>query len=672
MSLIKSPQFSLKYAGLFVLVFSLLLYFIVIKPHFAFVKVTLYINTDHPGVMEIFPPLKKLGYTQENAKKIKFPRGDSGHIASIYYSKLKTPLRLDPTVRQGRVSISSIAFEHLGIVRKIEGADFEQYILDCEQAKCSFSSEGLIIESEGVDAKVMIKPAAVPLLSRAGLIALVVFVSISMLLLMLALRYVLAEKARLKGQSIARGMLILLALYYLVSSKAPVYNAALQTLGLMLVFDFTYLLKHHTGATIRQQSVSYISLFFAVIILLLGFSQSFTTLFVQDVRDTLQEPSGVSTPTAKLKKLRTDIEAAFTNNFLAKDTFINLDAKLKIFGFGFTPNSKSILGEDGWFFEGYGGRRVEQEIITTFDNITDYMGLMPFTDQELLQWKIVLEERYYWLKDRGISYVFALAPTKALVYPEKLPARIFDLKTRLNKQTRYDQLVQYLQKNSIVPVVDLKSSLWAVKNEHPWPLFYRTDFHWNFLGAFYAYRGIMETVKQHYPEYQLLPLEISDFRIEPNYEWAHRNFLTLAGLIPSEHRNDTYLKLYPLLRNKYDENSVFYTQGIYDRTMSGTVENSNEGKTGSSVRVLKNTNGKMDSIFIIGDSFSEKMAGYFSAHAKSVYNYRTVSRFQTAPIKQYKPQLVIQEILNMYILDKPPVNPPELQAVRLKYIGAME
>jgi len=64
---------------------------------------------------------------------------------------------------------------------------------------------------------------------------------------------------------------------------------------------------------------------------------------------------------------------------------------------------------------------------------------------------------------------------------------------------------------------------------------------------------------------------------------------------------------------------------------------------------------------VIGDSFAEKMVGYFSAHAKTVYNYRTVSRFVTEPIKQYQPQIVVQELLSMYLLDKPPVNPPEIK-----------
>ena len=178
-----------------------------------------------------------------------------------------------------------------------------------------------------------------------------------------------------------------------------------------------------------------------------------------------------------------------------------------------------------------------------------------------------LEERYYWLKEQGIDYVFALAPTKALVYPEKLPARISKLQNELAKQTRYTQLIDYLKENSIVPVVDLKQAMLSAKNKHPWPLFYRTDFHWNYLGSFYAYQAIAQTIANIYPRYNLEPLSIDDFRIQPEHHWAHHQFLKLAGLKPEEHQDDTYLKLFPNNADHYATNSDVYLKGIYDETV---------------------------------------------------------------------------------------------------------
>lgn len=98
------------------------------------------------------------------------------------------------------------------------------------------------------------------------------------------------------------------------------------------------------------------------------------------------------------------------------------------------------------------------------------MSYFGFDTIQLIEPKLagkVLEERYYWLKAQGIDYIFAIAPTKALVYPEKMPERLFKLKNELNQQTRYEQLVRFLKDNSIVPVVDLRTSLYEARNDYP-------------------------------------------------------------------------------------------------------------------------------------------------------------------------------------------------------------
>ena len=119
--------------------------------------------------------------------------------------------------------------------------------------------------------------------------------------------------------------------------------------------------------------------------------------------------------------------------------------------------------------------------------------------------KYVIEERYCWLKERGIGYVFAIAPSKAQVYSENLSDQILNVKNKLNRSTRYDQLISYLQKNCAVPIVDLRGALRAAKNEPPdLPLYYRTDFHWNYYGAFIAYQAIIESIMNAYPEYNLV------------------------------------------------------------------------------------------------------------------------------------------------------------------------
>ena len=66
------------------------------------------------------------------------------------------------------------------------------------------------------------------------------------------------------------------------------------------------------------------------------------------------------------------------------------------------------------------------------------------------------------------------------------------------------------------------------------------------------------------------------------------------------------------------------------------------------------------------------MTPYFNAHAKTVYNYRTITQFSPEPIKYLQPQLVIQEVLNMYILGSPPSNAAEIKPARARYLRSIQ
>jgi hypothetical protein len=330
---------------------------------------------------------------------------------------------------------------------------------------------------------------------------------------------------------------------------------------------------------------------------------------------------------------------------------------------GFSATSKAILGRNGMFFEGYGKRRVEGNTILPFDNITDYMGITPFSPEELEAWRVCLEERYYWLKEQGIDYVFALAPTKALIYPENLPLRILWSKKRINKPMRYDQLVQYLRKHSVVPVADLRAALVKAKQATELPLFYRTDFHWNYYGSLIAYQEIIRVINRYYPEHDLESATYSDFTLQRKDDWVHTKFMFVLGLDPMRNQNETYLVFRPTAGGPYSHLPVFMKKGISDYSLPEMVRRQ-YGEKSLAVREIDNPVGKLPLMFIIGDSFIEKTIGYFSAHARKIVNFRAVTNFQPAPYQDHKPDIVVQEILNMYILQSPPVNPLQIKEAR--------
>jgi hypothetical protein len=291
------------------------------------------------------------------------------------------------------------------------------------------------------------------------------------------------------------------------------------------------------------------------------------------------------------------------------------------------------------------------------------MGQTPFTPTELEAWRVCLEERYYWLKEQGIDYVFALAPTKALVYPENLPLRILWSKQRAGKPMRYDQLIRYLKENSVVPVADLRESLLKAKQSTDLPLFYRTDFHWNYYGSLIAYQEIIRVINRYYPKYDLEPAAYTDFTVQRKDDWVHIKFMFVLGLDPMRNQNETYLTFFPKEESTYAHIPGFMQKGISDYSLPETVRRQ-YGEKSFAVQEIENPAGKLSSMFIVGDSFVEKTMGYFSAHARKTVSFREVTNFQTAPYQEHKPDIVVQEILNMYILQGPPVNPLQIKGAR--------
>ena len=142
---------------------SLIAYLLLIKPYFNEVTFKIYIETDHTGLMEFFPPVKGIGYSQAHARDIYFPINKSGHIVTIDYSNPKKALRFDPSVRTGKFLISKMIVEHFGVENVIAGKQSETYIARCEQANCQASADGLLLEATDVDSKVFFKPSMVPL-----------------------------------------------------------------------------------------------------------------------------------------------------------------------------------------------------------------------------------------------------------------------------------------------------------------------------------------------------------------------------------------------------------------------------------------------------------------------------------------------------------------------------
>ncbi len=138
-------------------------------------------------------------------------------------------------------------------------------------------------------------------------------------------------------------------------------------------------------------------------------------------------------------------EKYFNDHFGFRNELVRLNS-LVMLALRVSPSSQVILGKDGWlFYDGQPGER----IIDLY-----YRGTKPFTDDELKACRSVLQEHHDWLAQRGIRFLFVVAPDKESIYSEFLPNI-----HRVTSKGRLDQLIEYMKKYSDVEVLDLRESL---------------------------------------------------------------------------------------------------------------------------------------------------------------------------------------------------------------------
>lgn len=497
--------------------FLALCFFFFLSSHLNLITIEIQLDAAKPGLMQVFWPTPENNYSSTQFKNIRFPAGVSSQKIKIPSFNNKLNLRIDPDNKNNRIKIKHISFSMADSKTTISRGQLGDYIVDAIELKWHSAPDSLILELESNDSKLILSNLPFP--SSSFMIWLGPVLILAFRFLIPANQYTNALSST--GRSAYIVIVLFLLLHLLGLSKLEgslLQSLIINILGALAIVLASYNLEYLWKKSTRFELAGSISLIAIFITLTLGvMSNSLTPELFQLIKNNASTAFNESKSKGLREALlaaREEIEKTYTENVYGNKTLLSINSESKIFVLGFSPSDKAIIGKDNWFFEGYGGRRVEKNITRSFDNITDYMGQNPFTTTELEQWRIVLEERYYWLKERGIDYIFALAPTKALVYPEKLPERIFSMKRKLNRQTRYDQLIKYLEEKSVVPMVDLQTALLNAKNQNTeLPLYYRTDFHWNYYGSLVAYQAIIDGINKAYPEYDLVSAKLDDFDV---------------------------------------------------------------------------------------------------------------------------------------------------------------
>lgn len=159
-----------------------------------------------------------------------------------------------------------------------------------------------------------------------------------------------------------------------------------------------------------------------------------------------------------------------------------LDAVLGVFnavasrvGYSTAPR-QAVVGRDGWLFLGdeyaYSVSAMRGRVIPSAESMAIY------------------RERLAYLDATAVSHgargaVFFVAPNKEDIYPEHYPAWAW---------TPDKAFSSMLRASPEAGLHLLHDAIAQEKGQHAAPLYYRTDSHWNDLGAWIAYRHIMQSL----------------------------------------------------------------------------------------------------------------------------------------------------------------------------------
>jgi alginate O-acetyltransferase complex protein AlgJ len=314
----------------------------------------------------------------------------------------------------------------------------------------------------------------------------------------------------------------------------------------------------------------------------------------------------------------------FENNFFLRGELIRFHNILKYRLFGISGVPKVIAGRNGWLFQ---ARENEKPGTAGY-----FPSVRPFTTGELERWRLALEERYLWLKERGIDYLFIPVPDKSSIYPEYLPP----LQRSFYERSRLDQLVTYLRMHSAVPVLDVRGALLEAKKE--FPVYYKTDSHWNEYGACVV---ALETANRLSARCgKSAGLKVPDFRIKTGRERPGGNLAMMLSLENSifKEKRVKMISRVSLRAEKAELPSIPFSRTVVPEAYRGREDG-------------------FPQVVMFHDSFGRKLKPFLSGFFSRILYIRDWGfRFHVDVIEAERPAVVLDEIAEHFLYNVQLVN----------------
>lgn len=170
------------------------------------------------------------------------------------------------------------------------------------------------------------------------------------------------------------------------------------------------------------------------------------------------------------------INGNFENNFPLKEDYFGLYSYLKetCLKVDVIPDKVLDIKNNGWLLCGdYWS-----------NNLSESLRYINFKNEELITLEENLKVKQKWCSENNIKYFIAIAPNKETIYPELVPFK------RKNSKSKLEQTENLCHKLG-VGFINLGAQF--PENKYSPLLYHKTDTHWT---AYAGYFGYLETLKQ--------------------------------------------------------------------------------------------------------------------------------------------------------------------------------
>ena len=297
----------------------------------------------------------------------------------------------------------------------------------------------------------------------------------------------------------------------------------------------------------------------------------------------------------------------FNDHLQFRKNLVALNSMIDYYVFDQSASKDVIKGEDGWLFYN--------------ETLEDYQLNNLYTEEELenIKNEVLATKEYF--KEKGIEFVILICPNKNTIYGEFMPSDI----EVYGEQSRVRQMVDYLQKNTDVPVIFPVEELLNAKKAHPELIsYFKLDTHWNYMGGFWASEPLLKALG-------VKPIAFEDIDYyqtsDPAYSWSGYDEANMLGLT----------KLLDTDINYHISNETMETI-----TYDGYVPNDQEAFDGLS-RVHSGADDKRK-VFFVRDSFGEGITPYIAASFSEIYSIHR-SSLKRSQIEEEQPDIFIYEIV---------------------------